>query len=335
MKAPARPHVACHALGLGLAVLCLYSPRAAAIEILGYADSGTFQPYPINGAPLLEAFYIRYNSGDNHIESYAVEPASPAPNPSPQSSNVPAGQIFLTLQDKDRDDKIFYKVEHADVPDALIRSKTFDFCRGSCRLPLDRPSRDHVFVIIGFSFFFPGDDHHLRRIGLWEENGEVHAHYADENGDDLFKFELEYVYLPPAMVAKTGHESGNGVLGGERRPIDVCPAPGPVVIRGFDFEFHSYSCYLVLTCQDQHIREIGVLTPGHNLEVYYSDRNPDSSGDKFNWGVDWAALASAPPSPGPLPIAVVDLSAPAVAAMAPEQAQASRPGTGCRARGGL
>jgi hypothetical protein len=328
MTATVPSHVATRALCIGLVALALAPLDSAAIEIMGHANGGAFKQYPVTGVPLLETFYFRYTSGDNHVESIAVEPASPIPNPSPESSNVPAGQIFVTLQDNSRDDQIFYKVEHTAVPDGVHRRKTFDFCRRTCRLPLDRPSRDHVFVIVGFSFFFPADDHHLRRVGLWEQDGEVHVHFADEDAgdsDDVFRFELEYVYLPPAMVAKTGHESGDGVRGGERRAIDVCPAPGPIVIRGFDFEFQPYTCYLFWTCQDQHIREIGVLTPGNNIEVYYADKNPDSAGDKFNWGVDWAALASAPPPP----IGSVEPAESVVVAGAPALPQSSTSGISC------
>lgn len=321
MNAPIRPSLSTTIAGalLALALLVTVARDARAIEIMGIADSGTFEPYPINGVPLMEAFYIRYTSGDEHVQALAVEPASPVPNPSPESSNVPAGQVFLTLQDDGRDDEIYFKVEHADVPDALVRRKTFDFCKGSCTLPLERPAADHVFVIIGFSFFFPGTDHHIRRIGLWEQDGSVHAHFADENGDDTFKFELEYAYLPPQMVARSGHESGDNILGGERRPVDICPARGPIVIRGFDFEFRPHSCWLVSTCQDQHLREIGVLTPGPNIEVYFSDKSPDSAGDRFNWGVDWAVLANVPGGGGaPVPMAAragpAPTAAPATAA---------------------
>lgn len=300
MTIPAPLHSRTCAACFGVAALALLPLDARPIEIMGHAHGGTFQAYPVAGVPLLDSFYIRYTSGDNHVGALAVEPASPIANPYPQSANVPAGEIFLTLQDDSRDDEIFYKIEHAVVPDGVHRRKTYDFCRGSCIRALDRPTRDAVFVITGFSFFFPAGDHHLRRVGLWEEGDGVHVHFADEDAgdpDDVFLFELEYVYLPAAMIAKLGHASGNGAKGGERQPVDVCPAAGPIVVRGFDFEFQPHSCSLFFTCQDQHIREIGVLTPGNNIEVYYADKNPDSAGDKFNWGVDWAALADAPSPP--------------------------------------
>lgn len=296
MAHPSQSGVRASACGLLLAVLAASPMGASAADASGFSTAGTFQPYPVAGVPLLESFYMRYTSGDNHVEAVAVEPASPIPDPSPESSAVPSGQIFITLQDNDRDDQIFYQVEHAEVPATGVqRRKTFDFCRKTCSWQLDRPSPDHVFVIVGFSFFFPADDHHLRRIGLWEQDGVLHAHFKDEDdsdSDDVYKFELEYAYLPPAMVARLGHSSGNDVVGGgERKPIDACGPASRIVIRGFDFEFRPVSCYLFSTCQDQHIRELGVLTPGNYVEVYFGDKSPYSDGDKFNWGVDWAVLS--------------------------------------------
>jgi hypothetical protein len=276
--------------GIALAFLAGHSSTTSAAEVMGYAQGGgTFRPYQISGVPLLDSFYFRYTDGERHVQAITVEPASPIPDPNPQGSDVPAGQIFLTLQDKGRDDEYFYRVSHAAVPEGVFRHRTFDYCKRTCRQWLNRPSRDSVFVITSFSFLFPGTDHHLKRVGLWEENGELVVHFEDQNGDDLFRYDLEYVYLPSSMIPIRGHVSGVEARGGASATIDLGPVmTGPTVLRGFDLVFLPELDIGIR--EDQEIKEIGVRTPGNRIEVYYS--NDDA--DRFDWGVDWGALARLP-----------------------------------------
>src|SRR5688572_19159835 len=275
---------------LSLAAACLPS-TVLAVEVTGLArGGGTFQPYEISGVPVLDSFYFRYTGGKRHVQAVGVETASPIPNPNPQGSNVPAGQIFLTLQDKESDDEYFYRVSHASVPEGVFRHRTFDFCRKTCRQWLNRPARDSVFVITAFQFFFPGTDHHLKRVGLWEENGELVVHFADQHGDDLFRYDLEYVYLPPSMIPIRGHASGVEARGAVSTEIDLGPlATGPTVLRGFDLVVRPELQIGIV--EDQEIEEIGVRTPGNRIEVYYSNSDADH---RFDWGVDWGALSRLP-----------------------------------------
>lgn len=278
-------------LGLGSLLMMQLPGMALSTEVSGYsAGGGVFTAYPISGVPVLDSFYFRYTNADHHVQAIAVDPASPIPNPSAETANTPAGQIFLTLQDHNRDDEFFYSVKHATVPTGVYRQKTYDFCKKSCSQWLSPPSSRHVFVITGFTLSFPGTDHHLRRVAIAEQGGELTVHFADGNGDDLFKYEIEYVYLPPEMIAKMGHEEGKKALGGETRDIDLGLLPtGSTIIRGFDFEF--LPDLDVGITQDQHIRDIGVRTPGSKIEVYYGDKEINDGGDRFDWSVDWAALS--------------------------------------------
>jgi hypothetical protein len=264
---------------------------ASAAEVTGYArGGGTFQPYEITGVPLLDSFYFRYTGGERHVQAIAVEPASPIPNPNPQDPDAPAGEIFLTLQDYGRDDEYFYSVSHAAVPEGVFRHRTFASCRKTCSEWLNPPSRDSVFVITGFSFTFPGTDHHLKRVGLWEENGVLVVHFEDDNGDDLFRYDLEYVYLPPSMIPIRGHVSGVEARGAASAEIDLGPlATGPTVLRGFDLVVRPELQIGIV--EDQEIKEIGVRTPGNRIEVYYSNADADH---RFDWGVDWGALTRLP-----------------------------------------
>ena len=141
-----------------------------------------------------------------------------------------------------------------------------------------------MFVLVGFSFFFPGEDHQIQRIGLWEENGELVVHYTDETGDDLFRFDVEFVYLPSVMVPKRGNVSGVEANGSAVAAVDLGPVAGQTVIRGFDFVFRPELD--VGLNYDQEIRTFGIRTPGNKIEVTCAD----NENDLFDWGVDWGAL---------------------------------------------
>ena len=276
--------------GMALTLAGGYLSTASAAEVTGYAKGGgTFQPYEISGVPLLDSFFFRYTGGERHVQAITVEPASLIPNPNPQGSDVPAGKIFLTLQDEGRDDEYFYRVSHASVPEGVFRHRTFDFCKITCRQWLNRPSRDSVFVITAFSFFFPGADHHLKRVGLWEENGELVVHFADDESAHLFRYDLEYVYLPRSMIPITGHVSGVEARGAASATIDLGPVmTGPTVLRGFDLVFRPELDWGIV--EDQEIKDIGVRTPGNRIEVFFANEETD----RFDWGVDWGALARLP-----------------------------------------
>ncbi len=271
-------------------VLAAYLPAAPAAEVEGYSKGGgTFQPYPVSGVPLLDSFYFRFTDHERHVQAITVEPASPVHDPCAECSPVPAGQIFLTFQDEDRDDEYFFRVSHVELPGSVQRHRTSDYCQETCKQLLDSHPRDSVFVITGFSFFFPGADHHLKRVGLWEQNGVLEVHFADENHDNLFRYELEYVYLPASMVTARGNISGVEARGAASVPLNLGPAAtGPTVLRGFDLIFRPELDWGLT--YDQEIREIGVRTPGNRVEVYFA--NDDR--DRFDWGVDWAVLARVP-----------------------------------------
>ena len=282
-----RARTAVHGIALTLASACLSIVSAA--EVSGFADRGTFQPYEISGVPVLDSFFFRYHNDEHHLQAIQIEPASPIPNPCAECSDVPAGQIFLTFQDEGADDNYFYRVSHASVPEGVFRHRTSDFCKNTCGQWLNRPSRDHVFVITGFTFFFPGKDHRLTRIAIWEENGQLTVHYKDRNGDDLFRYDLEYVYLPREMIPITGHVSGVEAQGEASATIDLGPVrTGPTVLRGFDLVF--LPDLDVGMDYDQEVREIGIRTPENRIEVFFSNNDRD----RFDWGVDWGALSRLP-----------------------------------------
>ena len=107
-------------------------PAASAVEVSGFSKGGgSFQPYKVNGVPMLDSFFFQFTDGDDHnVQAIAVEPASPVPNPCFDCSNVPPGMIFVTLQDEDRDDPFFFDVSHVDVP-VGIRQRVSDYCEAT------------------------------------------------------------------------------------------------------------------------------------------------------------------------------------------------------------
>jgi hypothetical protein len=285
--------------GWGVATLLItaalaFATTASAAEVEGTAESATFRDYPINGVPLLDSFYFRFLEHEHHIEAIGIEPASPIPNPCYECSDVPAGLMALAFQDEGRDDNYYFRVSHAELPVNVLRHRISGYCKKTCTELLDPHPRDSVFVITGFSFYFIGGDQRLNRMALWEDNGQLVVHFRDDDGKELFRYELEYVYLPPSMIPIRGHEAGVNARGGVSVPIDLGPvAMGPTVLRGFDLVFRPGD-------KDQDIWEIGVRTPGKNIEVFFSNDDDAENWGHFDWGVDWGALSRIPVfDPGP------------------------------------
>lgn len=275
---------------------------ASSAEVIGFDNDGggIFRKYPVNGVPLLDSFYFLFTSyEDRNIQSIAVQPSSPINNPCYDCADVPEGDIFLSMRDEEGDEPYYFRASHIEVDASVPRHRDADYCKKSCRRVLAPKPRNSVFVIVGFSFFYPGRDHHVQRIGMWEQDGvlDVHFHDDEDHGDDdLFRYELEYVYLPASMVARQGNAAKNEARGSDSVVLDL-PSPiltpgaiGPTVLRGFDFVFLP-ELDVGLTF-DQEIREIGVRTPGNRIEVFFANEEFD----RFNWGIDWAALANVPTS---------------------------------------
>jgi hypothetical protein len=283
--------------GLGAAALLIagaFVTPASAAELEGIAETTTFREYPITGVPLLDSFYFRFIEHDHHIEAIGVKPASPIPDPCYECAEVPPGLMEVSFHDEGRDDNYYFRISHAELPANVLRHRISGYCNKTCTELLDPHPRDSVFVITGFTFYFIGGDQRLNRVGLWEDNGQLVVHFRDDDGKELFRYDLEYVYLPPAMIPIRGHVEGVNARGGVSVPIDLGPvAMGPTVLRGFDLVFRPGD-------KDQNIWEIGVRTPGKTIEVFFSSDEHAENWGQFDWGVDWGALSRIPVfDPGP------------------------------------
>lgn len=274
----------------------------------GFGKGFIVRDYPgtETGVPLLSSFYFRFEKEngsrpvDNHLHSIRVLPGGRSEDLSPNADLNPAqvdnGKIELTYMDRDGDDakdRYFYKVAHKTLTTGARRFQFRDVgCTNKCEQILPPPPAGgpldtfgSVFVLVGFHIFFTGGrDHHIDKIGVYEEHGKLIVEFNDklrdsgifdDDLDPVFGYVVDYAWVKrrPGLNIVLGEESGS-TSGGAR----VSLPPGPKVIRGFRFDFRT---------DDHHSREIGVVTSNEKLEVYYSDQNAD---DPFRWKVRWASI---------------------------------------------
>lgn len=283
---------------VGALLLSVFGGVAQAAEASGTWTGGPLQlPYQIDGVPVLDSFRFTYVGDDHHLRNVGVRPASLLPSPLQGQPDVPPGQVAIDFSDDNLDDDYRYTIAHGSVGLGVFKNRVASRCVSACTLWLNRPSASHVFALSGFRLRFANGDHHLRRVAIFERAGVLHVHFRDENGDDPFTFEVDYVYLPSSAVARFGSIGGGqdnrGAIpdGDDSRAIDLGIRPvGATLVTGFDFEY--WPDLEFGTTLDNHIQDFGVLTPSNRIDVYFADAGRD---DGFRWGVDWVALAL--PSP--------------------------------------
>lgn len=157
---------------------------------------------------------------------------------------------------------------------------------GTCTVDqLDGYSPDKHFALISFHFAFGNDGpgwpeaHHIDRIKISENDGELTVVYKDKNGDDDFWYSIEYTYLPDEMVNQTGTAQENFVVGRRLQLLNNGPLSGDAVIAGFDFDY---------THKDHHIKEIRFDVSNDFFSIAnYRDGNAD---DKYSWKIKWLEL---------------------------------------------
>lgn len=176
-------------------------------------------------------------------------------------------------------EQLQYKIVHqiVDTPGILRFSRSLDVCSEiECSVPLERPTGDFVFVLIGFQLQYHGTDHHIKRVRVLEWDGNLKIRFRDNHDDPppVSEYSVQYAYVPSSLFVELGSSSGTN----NRADGTDIPA-GPAVIRGFSLEYPH---------DDHHLRRIGVLAGDGRLEVRYADWNGD---DIFDWYVDWGILA--------------------------------------------
>jgi hypothetical protein len=139
--------------------------------------------------------------------------------------------------------------------------------------------RDFVFVLVGFQLSFRGGfDHHIREIGILEDNGLLTVSFGDKYFDpseDTFLFSVKFAWVPRDVFSDIGESSETR----SRDEVNRTIPEGRAVLRGFRFEFKS---------EDHHLKKIGVLpTTGGTVTISYRDKNGD---DGFDWQYRWGIL---------------------------------------------
>jgi hypothetical protein len=226
------------------------------------------------GVPLLASFDFQFQDGllgsiDRHIQQILI-------NPNP---DFEPDKMQLGYHDSDKDTDYEYMIVHqiVDAPGILRLRRSLDICSEiECSVPIERPTGDFVFVLVGFQLSYQGTDHHIKRVRLLEWDGNLKIRFRDNNDDPppISEYSVQYAYVPSSLFIELGSSSGRN----NRADGTDIPA-GPSVIRGFSLEFPH---------DDHHLRRIGVLTGDGRLEVRYADLNGD---DPFDWYVDWGILA--------------------------------------------
>jgi hypothetical protein len=229
------------------------------------------------GAPLLDGFYFSFGSAlnepgstDHHFGFVEVGADRPSWN-----------WLTAGFGDKNSDDRFVYALSfHPRFGATALRSTGKLIGISPITLPLEPPPRT-VFVLRGFRIGWQDGDHHVQRIAIVENLGELTV--ALEGGGSAFPFvssqvfevEVDYAYLPRDMVRRRWESRGES--SGEF--AEELIMRGTSVLAGFDLRF---------TNKDHHIRELGVWTPDDGrIQVFYSDQNAD---DPFVWSVQWVVL---------------------------------------------
>ena len=244
--------------------------------------SGVFDlPFSPAGTPLLSRFAFELADGDNHLQQILIDPG------------LPPGKMRIGFHDRDAnnlplidfdDDDYFFNITHFGITDSRVQvlTRTLDICseNGKCTVQLARPPGDVVFVLIGFQLSFRADfDHHIREIGVLEDNGLLTVTFRDDDFDpseDTFLFSLKFAWVPKDRLGDIGELSDTGSNDEVSRAIPT----GRAVLRGFRFAFR----------EDHHLKKIGVLpTTAGTVLISFRDTNGD---DRFDWQYRWAILKS-------------------------------------------
>lgn len=253
-----------------LALLAFGSAGTASADTLQGTTKGfTSRPLtPSAGRPLLQSFHFRFTQNDHHFGGMEVAP-----------DNFQAQKLNFGFSDKNGDDPYSYNLTVNRYFGSIRGYETErEFCHGkTCRFDIKRPTdlTDPVFVIVGFYLQYRGGDHHVRRIGISEDNGFVTVNLNDVNPDDNYSLDLKYAWIPRSSTSAVSSVSGSA-SGSTRRTIPV----GKTALRGFEFEY--------VAPVDHHIRDLGVVMDGSGgLQAIFAD---NKGTEKFRYRVDYAVL---------------------------------------------
>jgi hypothetical protein len=248
-----------------LAAICLHTSASSAQELISIEDypvttGYVIEDYPIDGrTPLLSWFDFGYVFSDHHLRQMFVRPMS-------------NDTIHLSYMDDDGEDTIGYSVGHWALDGVPWRSVSGSCPEVACKVQLGNIPADSEFVLIGFSVWFKNSDHHLRRLLIQENDGELTVWLGDKNSDDPVGFRVDFSWVPQDEIVATG-QWGDGDTESIFAPDGEIP-DGPIVLRGFSANYIDL---------DHHVTRFAVYPD--QISLY--DKNRD---DAMRGSVRWAQL---------------------------------------------
>jgi hypothetical protein len=245
----------------------------ALAQVSGVATGPITLPYTTPGTPLLDHFFYRDVNDDQELKVMTALPRQ-------QSGS---GVIDVAFSDQSLDEQYEYRIAHQMVSfTGLSRGTLNDTCSGQCTRSIVRPPGDVVFVISGFRFRYTDGDHHMDAIGILENNGQVTHWFNDQNDDDQYTVQIDYVWVPRSRFSSVTSLSGTvQAAGSATRTI----AAGDKVIRGFHVNNTASG-----GSGDNHIKRFGFLTNSTTVDIYYGDNNPADSAD-WTYQLNYAILS--------------------------------------------
>ena len=237
---------------------------AEVLEFIGKSADKDEDRAEFSGQPLLQAFDFSFTDKDHHLQRIKVIP------------DTKRKKVRVEFRDDNGDDLFNWSASFFEINDPRIHLGTISRearSNGFRVHKLQKPAGNFVFVLTGFSLSYTVGDHHIDKIGVFEEAGDLHVVMNDKNNDDAFFYTINYAYVPGDLVELTDRVSGSA-KGQDGAEI----ALGTPVLSGFLFNYSN---------KDHHIRRISVESRSGNIQVAYHDKNSD---DKFSWIVDVSIL---------------------------------------------
>jgi len=110
--------------------------------------------------------------------------------------------LVVVFNDRNDDDVFGYLVDFVRISplgqNVVTGSSSGTTANGS-EFPLPIPPGAD-WVLRGFHFDFNSADHHLRDLGVLREGGQLKVIYADRNGDDAFRWRVDWAHVSPQVV---------------------------------------------------------------------------------------------------------------------------------------
>jgi hypothetical protein len=111
-------------------------------------------------------------------------------------------ELVVEFNDRNDDDVFGYLVDFVRIStlglNVVTGSSSGATANGS-EFPLPVPAGAD-WILRGFSFDFDSDDHHLRDVGVLREGDQLKVVYADRNGDDRFRWRIDWAHVSPQVI---------------------------------------------------------------------------------------------------------------------------------------